>query len=236
VIRLHVLVEGQTEEQFTKSILGPHLAPFGVWVHPLIVETSRDRHGTKRRGGGDWQKWRKDLLRLTRGQPGPDVRFTTIFDLHGLPEKFPGLAEHGAIANTIQRAELLEAAMAADIQDWRLIPYLQRHEFEALVLAGLDALEELLDAEQRKGVAPLKALIAAKRPEDVNDGPETAPSKRLEAAIPTYRKTVHGPLVVEATGLAKLRAACPRFNVWVTRLEGLSAAGGPTSPNTVQTS
>jgi hypothetical protein len=225
VIRLHVLVEGQTEEQFAKSILAPHLEPLGIWLHPLIVETSRDRHGRKRRGGGDWQKWRKDLLRLTKGQPGPDVRFTTMFDLYGLPERFPGLAEHGALGDTKRRAELLEAAMAEDVQDWRLIPYLQRHEFEALVLAGLDALKELLDATERSGIAPLQALIASVQPEDVNDGPETAPSKRLEASIPSYRKTVHGPLVVEATGLAKLRAACPRFDAWVTKLEGLSAAG-----------
>lgn len=226
MIRLYVLGEGYTEELFTKRVLEPHLEPLGIWVHPLIVETSRDRHGRKKKGGGDWQKWRKDLLRLSKEHLGPAVRFTTMFDLYGLPEKFPGLAEHGAIADTRRRVELLEAAMAADIQDWRLIPYLQRHEFEALVLAGLDALKDLLDAEERSGVVPLQALIASVPPEDVNDGPETAPSKRLEAGIPSYQKKEHGPLVVEATGLAKLRAACPRFNAWITRLEGLSAAGG----------
>jgi hypothetical protein len=221
-MRLCILVEGQTEEGFAKHVLGPHLEARGIWIFPQIVETSRDRFGRKRRGGGDWSKWRKDLLRLTGGQRGADVRFTTMFDLYGLPEGFPGVAEHGSERDTKQRADLLEAALAADIDDRRLIPYLQRHEFEALVLAGLDALEDVLDLRERRGVATLKGVVTASAPEDVDDGPQTAPSKRLEASVPSYRKEVHGPLVVEATGLAKLRAACPRFDAWVSKLEALS--------------
>jgi hypothetical protein len=223
-MRLYVLAEGPTEERFAKSVLAPHLAPRGISTYPMIVETSRDHHGRKRRGGGNWIKWRKDLLRLTKGQHGPEVRFTTMFDLYGLPSAFPGLAEHGGVTDTRRRVELLEGALATDIDDWRLIPYLQRHEFEALVLAGLGALAELLDAGEHAGLVALQALVASVPPEDVNDDPEMAPSKRLEAHVPSYRKTVHGPLVVEATGLAKLRAACPRFHAWITKLEGL--AGG----------
>ncbi|AUX39882.1 hypothetical protein SOCE26_012770 [Sorangium cellulosum] len=116
--------------------------------------------------------------------------------------------------------------MAADIDDWRLLPYLQRHESEALVLAGLDALEEVLDVDERPALRELQALVTTVPPEDVNDGEHTAPSKRLESAIPSYRKTVHGPLVIEGTGLAKLRARCPRFDGWITRLEELSAGAG----------
>lgn len=133
------------------------------------------------------------------------------------------MAERG---DTNRRVELLEMALAADIEDWRLIPYLQRHEFEALVLAELDMLKEVLDAGEQAGVAALEALVASVPPEDVNDSPETAPSKRLDDAVPSYRKTVHGLLAVEATGLAKLRTACPRFDAWLRRLEALSAAGG----------
>jgi hypothetical protein len=222
-MRLYVLVEGPTEEQFAKGVLGPHLQAQGISIYPLIVATRCAHHGRKQRGGGDWDKWRKDLMRLTKGQPGADVRFTTMFDLYGLPGEFPGLAEHRAVGDTRRRAELLEGALAADIDDWRLIAYLQRHEFEALVLAGLDALKEVLDVRDHPSVVVLQQLVASVPPEDVNDGTDTAPSKRLEESIPSYRKTVHGPLAVEATGLAKLRATCPRFNAWITKLEGLSA-------------
>lgn len=78
--------------------------------------------------------------------------------------------------------------MGRDIDDWRLIPYLQRHEFEALVLASLDALKEVLDPEEHQGVRVLLALIAAIKAEDVNDGEDTAPSKRLEATSRAIRK------------------------------------------------
>jgi len=101
--------------------------------------------GGKRRGGGRrWGKWYCDLKRLTTEQHGGDVRFTTMFDLYGLPKDFPGLCEHASDRDTSRRATRLEETMAAAVDDWRLVPYLQRHEFEALVLAGLPALAGLL--------------------------------------------------------------------------------------------
>jgi hypothetical protein len=225
-MRLYILVEGLTEEQFATRLLKPHLEPRGISTYPIIVETSRDRHGRKRRGGGDWRMWRRDLVKLTGQQRGSDVRITTMFDLYGLPNQFPGIAQHGAVGDTRRRAELLEEALFADIGDWRLIPYLQRHEFEALVLAGLDALKEILDAAEHRGVSALQEIVASVPPEDVDDGPDTAPSKRLEASIPSYEKAVHGPLAVETTGLARLRATCPRFAGWVAKLEKLGEGGG----------
>ena len=58
-------------------------------------------------------------------------------------------------------------------------------------------------------------------PEDINDNVDTAPSKRLENLIPRYDKVVFGPLVALETGLDNIRAECPRFNDWVTKLESL---------------
>jgi hypothetical protein len=66
-------------------------------------------------------------------------------------------------------------------------------------------------------------LIQGTAPEDVNDGAQTAPSKRLETLIAGYRKTVHGPPAVASAGLTALRTSCPRFGAWVTRLEALGA-------------
>ena len=224
MIRLYILVEGETEERFVKNVLAPHLRGHHIDTYPVIVETRRDHLGRKHRGGGNWGKWSRDLQRLTGQQKGNDVRFTTLFDLYGLPAAFPGLKEHGAVANTRLRVERLEEALKASTGDWRFIPYLQRHEFEALVLAGLDALEALLDDQaDREGVQKLRALVATTAPEDVDDGENTAPSKRLGALVSSYRKTLHGPLVVESTELAKLRERCTRFNEWIAKLEELSA-------------
>ena len=49
-IRLHTIVEGQTEEAFVKNVLGPHLEGFSVWVNAQSVTTKRER-GIKYRGG-----------------------------------------------------------------------------------------------------------------------------------------------------------------------------------------
>lgn len=216
--RLFVLVEGQSEETFVKSVLAPHLAGFGLEVRALVVTTSRELHGRKHKGGGGWTQWLRDLKRLTGEQDG---RFTTMFDLYGLPDDFPHLTECASIADTVKRAAELEAAMAKAADDWRLIPYLQRHEFESLVLALLDPLAELLEDEELKGLQALRQDIGSAGPEDINDGPDTAPSKRIQRFIPSYRKTVHGPLALESGGLATLRQQCPRFGEWLTRLERL---------------
>ena len=222
-MRLYVLVEGQTEKEFVEGVLKPHLEFFEVWIDKaIIVETSHDAFGRKRRGGGNWGKWRRDLVRVIRENPGTEVRFTTMFDLYGLPGDFPDVSQRPGDADTVRRAERLEAAMARVVDDHRLIPYIQRHEFEALVLASLDDLARICDGPaELKGVAALKAEVGPRCPEDVNEGRETAPSKRLERHVPSYRKTVHGPLAVGDNGLVALRQACPRFDAWVSRLEGL---------------
>ena len=221
-MRLYILVEGPTEEAFVKTVLYPHLASHGVWATPIVVETKREPNGSKKRGGGSWSKWLDDLRRLT-GKNRSGARFTTMFDLYRLPKDFPELACHAREPNAGRRAELLEQAMAAAVEDHRLLPYLQVHEFEALVLAALEQLASCLDSdEQRSGVNALAAEIADLPPESVNDGPETAPSKRLDRHIPGYRKIVHGPLALEGAGLPTLMSACPRFADWVRRLETLA--------------
>jgi hypothetical protein len=226
VKRLFVVVEGQTEEGFVKGVLGPHLQERAVFTSTIIVTTRRDEFtGAKLgKGGGPWRNWFRDLRRIMGENPGPDVAFTTLIDLYGLPRDFPQLEALSKTVDTLQRASRMEAVMYEQFGDHRFIPYVQRHEFEALVLAGLDALAGLLDAAaDLEGLGQLRADVANQAPEDVNEGRDTAPSKRLAARIPSYSKTLHGPLAVEATGLASLRAVCPRFHAWVTKLEGLAA-------------
>jgi hypothetical protein len=224
VKRLLIVVEGQTEEAFVKHTLGPHLAPREIFSTPIVVTTKRDRLTGKKtgRGGGFWKNWKKDIRRLFLDSD-PTTRFTTLFDLYGLPEDFPSVPDLPMPPDHATHVSRLESAMARDVGgDQRFIPYLQRHEFEALVLAGLKNLERLLDAsDDLAGLEALRAELGSTPPEDVNDGEETAPSKRLLRHIPSYQKTVHGPLVVEQAGVASLRALCPRFDGWVSTLESL---------------
>ena len=224
-MRLRVVVEGQTELGFIKHTVAPHLVAFGVYATPIIVASAdRDRRGSAPipKGGGHWKWWYKDLHRLLTAHSGNEDRVTTLFDLYGLPPDFPGYKETGEELDTKKRVAMLEDAMSEALgRNWRFIPYIQRHEFESMVLACLDSLETLLDDEQVPGLNALRAELGETPPEDVNDGKETAPSKRLLKHIPGYGKVVHGLLALEDRGLSALRASCGRFDGWLTRLEHL---------------
>ena len=75
------------------------------------------------------------------------------------------------------------------------------------MLACLPQLAEFLEPGDRPTVDALRATLGSLAPEEVNDGPETAPSKRLLASVPGYRKTLHGVFACELAGLPALRAA-----------------------------
>lgn len=168
------------------------------------------------------EAWQRDIERFLGGDRSDDLRVTTLFDLYGLPDDFPGLTVHGADTDTVRRCASLEGALGTVFDDPRFLPYIQRHEFEALVIAALPSLHELLDAEDDlAGLTNLQASLGSVAPEDINDGETTAPSKRLLAHIPGFSKTLHGPLATGATGLDSLRTQCPRFDTWVTCLESL---------------
>lgn len=224
-MRLIVVVEGPTEEVFVKDVLAPHLVDHGVYATATLVgkEIARKR-GHRDRGGGHFKHWRDDITRILSGDRGDGLRVTTLFDLYGLPDDFPGLDAHGADLDTLRRCEALERALGATVGDRRFMPYIQRHEFEALVLAALPSLEALFDAQDDlDGLAALQTEIKGLQPEDVNDGKATAPSKRLLQHIPGFSKTLHGPLAVEDAGVDALRERCPRFGGWLGLLEVLGA-------------
>jgi len=234
LIRLIIVVEGPTEANFVRRILAPHLGHFGVVVAPSVVgkakASDRGLSGSGVRGGYPYADWRRDLRNVLRSDPGRNLRVSTLCDLYGLPDDFPDRDHQPGDANPGSRCARLELAMLRDITGssddcgaWRLIPYIQNHEFEALVLAASHYLADLFDADdQRAGLLTLRAEISGIPPEDINDSPQTSPSHRLRRLIPGYRKAVDGPDAIELAGLHAVRSVCPRFNDWLSRLESLA--------------
>ena len=62
------------------------------------------------------------------------------------------------------------------------------------------------------------------RRELINDGDNTAPSKRIIGEIPEYEKMKPSaaPIVAEKIGLPTLRLQCKHFDEWLCRLEMLN--------------
>lgn len=223
-IRLHFIVEGQTEETFVTKILAPHLAGRSIWADARCVQTSR-RGGRKYRGGiSHYAQVRKDIRNWTREDQNSDARFTTMFDLYALPQDFPCYDAATQRADPLQRADDLEDALAQDICDDRFIPYIQVHEFEALLLAAPAEMDSQFpddtDAIRRLG----EMASRYQSPEHIDDGRDTAPSKRIIREIPAYegRKASAGPLVAGRIGLNTLRTQCLHFGAWIDRLEALA--------------
>ena len=104
----------------------------------------------------------------------------------------------------------------------RFVPYIQLHEFEALLFSDPAAFTEMFP--NREGAIAQLTDIRKKfhSPEDINDGQLTAPSKRILNVLPDYQKSVAGILIAQRIGLAKIRSECGHFNDWLIKLIALA--------------
>lgn len=98
-----------------------------------------------------------------------------------------------------------------------------------MLFADPTQLAPFFDAQARAIAALTDIAKGVGSPEFIDDGQQTAPSKRIIAQLPGYAsaKVSVGPQVAERIGLERLRATCPHFAEWLTRLERLGASGGP---------
>lgn len=221
--RLHFIVEGQTEETFVNRVLKPYLAQRSVWCKARSVATGR-RRGFRYRGGlNSYQQAKNDIILWMKEDQNADAFFTTMFDLYALPTDFPSYENARKISDPRKRVAALEGAMNQDIQHPRFIPHIQLHEFEALLLADPQKLDcKYLDHDTAiQNLIQMASTFSS--PELIDDGYETAPSKRIIHEIPEYEgmKASAGPLVSEKIGLRVLRGRCQHFGNWLDRLENL---------------
>lgn len=227
MIRLHIIAEGQAELNFARKVLAPHLAAFNIVVDARAVMTSRNRHTSHKHSGGltSYGKVKNDIKAWLTEDKRAESRFTTMFDFYGLPQDFPGYTDIACPKNPYERVRQLETALASHINDrqGRFIPYIQLHEFEALIFADPRQLDgEYLEHDTQ--IQNLVAVAERHEPELINDGRDTAPSKRILGEIPEYKKATAGVAVVEKIGMPTLRAKCKHFHEWISQLESLAGA------------
>lgn len=218
--RLYVTVEGQSERDFVKNVLAKHLAAFGINAMPRVIISNRKR--MIRGGVTSYARIRGDLIRTMSGDSGSDARFTTMLDLYGLPGDCPGWDRARAKHDPVQRVAILEDALRDDLGDPRFMPYIQLHEFEALLYCDLSELGRRIEGSAR-GLAKLAAEVGDLGPEEIDDGPATAPSKRIIKYVPLYEKSKVrvGAPAAAAIPLSLIRSKCPHFDAWVGGLEQL---------------
>lgn len=221
MVKVLILVEGQTEEAFVKNLLGVYLRRHGVAVVPVIVATKRLLTGDKKRGGYvPYARLRAEILRLLNDSSAACV--TSMLDYYGLAPEFPGRTS--AVGGTaLEKVASVEQACAMDIGNQRFVPYLAMHEFEAMLFTVPTEIANSFGQPSLQTY--LQAIRAAfKTPEDINDHEETAPSKRLGKLFPGYNKPFYGELIAERIGIEKIREECAHFAAWLAKLESLGSS------------
>lgn len=212
MVRLLILVEGQTEALFSDTVLRPYLAQKGVFLDKAsIVVTRNNPKGSNYKGGyTNLNKIRPQLETKLKSSIQFGGFVTTLFD-------FYACGWRSETETITQVEEKLKTAVT--IGAHRLIPYLQQHEYEGLLFSEPTILSEELDASKLNDVNSI--LQNFDTHEEINSKRETCPSARLKALFPSYDKVLHGQQIADKIGIDTIRERCPRFNSWITRLEAL---------------
>ena len=214
-----ILVEGQTEEQFIKTVLSPHFEQKGIFLTPTIITIKRTLAGKDHKGGvTTYQYFLRDMRNLLEDRSATAV--SMMIDLYRLPKGFPG-AKGTKKVNGLERAKRIECELKKKFPDDRFIPYLSVYEFEALLFSNPDEYRA-----ERKDISSILKKFN-NNPETIND--KSPPSKRLEHLKPfsrTYNKVRDGLILAGKIGLEKMRGRCSHFNEWIESLEGRGRSEG----------
>ncbi|MFW7342757.1 DUF4276 family protein [Pollutimonas sp. H1-120] len=220
MIRVHVICEGQTEEMFIKEVLAESLEKKNIYLNPALIGKPGHKGGNFR-----FQRLLTDVRNRLLGDQ--QAYCTTFFDFYGLPEEFPGKMEARTKSSMNEKADALLTAMTAQLQEKlgskamrRFIPYIQMYEFEGLLFSAPNHLALGINQPALEGQFQ-RIRNAFDTPEDINDSPNTAPGKRIQALYKGYEKPLHGSLAAIEIGVATIRAECPRFDHWLKRIETL---------------
>jgi hypothetical protein len=146
-----------------------------------------------------------------------------MLDYYGLPSDFPGMNTRPPSGTPLQRVLHVESAVALHLGGLvNFLPFLALHEFEAWLFSSPIELPRIMNEPHKHAlIETVRATV--KTPEEINDRPQFAPSKRIESMFPGYKKTLHGPTVTARIGLERIRAECPHFDQWLARLEEFAA-------------
>jgi len=211
--RLVFLVEGNSEVVFINQFIIPYLYSLGFEnvMHAQPIITNRKQH--KKGGMVNYDHLKNDLNRvIAQG----NVIITTLIDFFKLPPSFPNYTTDSQGISDIEQGVVDDFA---DFPD--LIPYIQKYEFEALMFSKIDGFEIVMDDD--KQLREIQDIMNKfPNPEDINNSPQTAPSKRLERIFAIgqerYEKVVHSELIFEMLDIQSILDKCPRFKMWIEKI------------------
>ena len=209
---LHILCEGQTEERFVKEVLSPYLQQFNIYPKPILLLTSKKKNA---RGGMlSYAQAKRDLAILQkqfRDNTSEHHLFTTMFDYYALPDDFPGVEESTEIQDVRSRISFLEDKFAEELGGSAFIPYIQLHEFEALLFVDIIRLQTEYPLSSEK-IRILKD--------------DSATFYRIISDLAQdyhYNKVQSGTAITSAIGIENLLENCQHFKEWIENIKRIAA-------------
>lgn len=220
MIRVHVICEGQTEEMFVKEILSGFFSSRGICLIPTLI-------GKPGHKGGNF-KFERLFIDVRARLLGDKMSYcTTFFDFYGLPEDFPGKQESLGCLTLQDKVQCVLDIMSDKLRGKlgdeplrRFIPYIQMYEFEGLLFSAPDVLARAIYKPDLK-VEFQKIRDKFITPEEINNSPLYAPSKRIKKLYSGYDKPIHGSLAALEIGLNTIRSECQIFDGWLRSIEDL---------------
>lgn len=219
MIRVFVICEGQTEETFVKELLQREFLSKSIDLCPVLIGKPGHKGGNV-----NFDRLVFDIKNLLMDKK---AYCTTFIDYYGLPREFPGKqngeknkdveGKHKAVIDALSIA--IEKKLNNTAR--RFIPYVQMYEFEALLFSEPEAFASGIWRKQLIGHFK-KIRNNFQTPEMINDDPNTAPSKRIQALVDDYQKPLMGPLAALEIGLSKMREECKLFDTWLQKIEDLA--------------
>ncbi|MFL9485022.1 DUF4276 family protein [Chitinophagaceae bacterium LWZ2-11] len=204
---IYFIAEGTTEVEFIETSLR----------HYFIGKGINDIRAIGMGGSNSYFRYHHDVTTFLKRER--DIIVTSLIDFFRLPNDFPGYADAKKLNGGQQQIEFIERKVEVHINNQRFVPYIQLHEFEGLLFADMKGFNEIPGCNA-KDLAELKSIIDKyPNPELINNGPETAPSKRLKRIITGYDKPLYGAYIALANGLDSIINKCPRFKEWLDKLE-----------------
>ncbi len=219
--KIFIVTEGQSETNFVKRVMVPYFAGRCILIPNTVTTKIDNRHGKIYKGGvANYDQIRNTLLKtLSNASKNEDSYVTTMFDFYRLPPDVPGAADTAGINDPYQKVEFIEnKILEAEKYDGKFFfPYIELHEFEAMLFSDITKLEETYFEDDLTALK--KCVELQSNPELINSGIETAPSKRIVNCINNFDKANVGVDVLEKIGIENIAKKCHHFSEWMKRIE-----------------
>lgn len=223
---INILCEGQTEERFVSKVMKPYLKDYGIVLKPRILLTSKKKN--QRGGMINYSQAKRDVenwISENRNRKSETHYYTTMFDFYALPSDFPCMDEIEKYTDAYGKVSAVERAMTEKFQVSNFVPYIQLHEFEALLFSDISKIVDRFPKQKRTITNLQKVLDGCNgNPELVNTGRTTAPSKRITAVVGEgrYHKVQDGVNIACRIGIDVMMNKCRHFKEWIDKLIALS--------------